>query len=81
MKPLPTAILTEDVHFAPDLTYFLQVKLQVGSDGKVFATPITGNGSGDLANLAQADAFLELPQDKSDFSAGESFPYIAYRDR
>ncbi|MDP3359337.1 MAG: molybdopterin molybdotransferase MoeA [Lutibacter sp.] len=72
------AILSEDFYFKPELTYFLQVKLnQV--EGKLMATPISGKGSGDLANLADADAFLELPDNRSNFTKGEVFPVITYR--
>lgn len=72
------AILSEDFYFKPEMTYFLQVKLnQV--EGKLMATPISGKGSGDLANLADADAFLELPDNRSNFTKGEVFPVIIYR--
>jgi len=72
------AILAEDYFFKPELTYFLQVKLE-NNNGMLYATPITGNGSGDLANLADADAFLELPDDRNEFKKGEVFPLIKYR--
>ncbi|MCF6181905.1 molybdopterin molybdotransferase MoeA [Lutibacter sp.] len=72
------AILSEDFYFKPDLTYFLQVTLK-NVDGKLMATPVSGKGSGDLANLVDADAFLELPDDKSNFTKGEVFPIITYR--
>ncbi len=72
------AILTEDYFFKPDLTYFLQVKI-TQKEGKIFATPITGRGSADLANLVDSDAFLELPDDRSNFTKGEVFPLITYR--
>ena len=72
------AILSEDFYFKPNLTYFLQVKLSQ-NEGKVYATPSAGKGSGDLANLVDADAFLELPDDRTDFSKGEVFPVILYR--
>ena len=73
-----TAILGEDVSFKPNLTYFLQVKL---SDrfGHTIATPITGNGSGDLSSLVKTDAFIQLPSDKIAFKKGEVFPIIRYR--
>jgi len=72
------AILSEDFYFKPEMTYFLQVKLtQV--EGKLMATPISGKGSGDLANLALADAFLELPDNRSNFTKGEVFPILRYR--
>lgn len=72
------AILSEDFYFKPELTYFLQVKLNQ-TEGKLWATPISGKGSGDLANLADADAFLELPDNRSNFTKGEAFPVIIYR--
>lgn len=80
-KPIEylTAVLTEDVEFEPALTYFLEVKLDYNFHSQVLAIPMKGNGSGDLANLLDADAFLELPADRSKFSAGESFPVIRYR--
>lgn len=72
------AILSEDFYFKPEMTYFLQVKLSQ-LEGKLMATPISGKGSGDLANLAEADAFLELPDNRSNFTKGEVFPVIIYR--
>jgi len=72
------AILSEDFFFKPNLTYFLQVKLHQ-KKGKLYATPFAGKGSGDLANLVDADAFLELPDDKTDFKKGTVFPILLYR--
>ncbi|TMM32451.1 molybdopterin molybdotransferase MoeA [Polaribacter aestuariivivens] len=73
-----TAILAEDFVFKPSLTYFLQVKLSY-KFGHLVAIPITGNGSGDLASLVNADAFIQLPNDKNEFKSGEVFPVIRYR--
>ena len=72
------AILDEDFDFEPDLTYFLQVKLYQGDDGAWMARPVPGQGSGDLANLVDASAFLELPSNQSHFSKGEKFPLLRY---
>lgn len=72
------AILSENFYFKPSMTYFLQVKL-TQKEGRLYATPISGKGSGDLANLVDADAFLELPDDRSNFTKGEVFPVITYR--
>ena len=72
------AVLTEDFSFKPNLTCFLQVKI-INDGGKLFAIPIQGKGSGDLANLVDADAFLEFPEDKVNFSRGEVFSYLEYR--
>lgn len=73
-----TAILSEDVNFKPSLDYFLQVKLEV-KFGHLVATPIKGNGSGDLACLVEADGFLQLPADKTEFKKGEVFTIFRYR--
>ncbi len=72
------SILGDDFNFIPKLTYFLQVRLD-SNGGLKIAKPIVGNGSGDLANLVDADGFLELPPDKSTFEAGETYPLIRYR--
>ena len=72
------AVLSEDFFFKPSLTYFLQVKLK-RENGVLVATPVSGKGSGDLANLIDSDAFLELPDDRSNFTKGEVFPVLTYR--
>ncbi len=72
------AVLSDDFYFKPQLTYFLQVKL-TQKEGTLMATPISGRGSGDLANLIDTDAFLELPADRTNFTKGEVFPLINYR--
>lgn len=72
-----TAILGENVSFKPSLDYFLQVKLE-NKNGQLMAFPISGNGSGDLASLVNADAFLQLPNDKIEFKKGEVFPILKY---
>ena len=72
------AVLSENIVFKPDLTYFLQVKLQ-NTEGVLWAIAIAGGGSGDLANLNNADGFLELPRGRDLFEKGEAFPLIRYR--
>ncbi len=67
------AFLGKNVNFKPNLSYFMQVKLQ-NEKGKLIALPEEGHGSGDLANLSNADAFLELPQkEESLYEKGEVF--------
>jgi molybdopterin molybdotransferase len=73
-----SAVLAKDFSFAPKLTYFLQVQTK-NEDGKLVAYPDQGGGSGDFANLKKIDGFLELPLEKTDFKAGEVFPFIAFR--
>ena len=73
------AKLAEDFQFKPELTYFLQVALSYDTSGTLWAHPVEGNGSGDLANLADADGFLELPSGQNHFKEGAVFPLISYR--
>ena len=75
----PTAILQRDTNFKPDLVYYLQVKISYNNQGQILAMPVDGNGSGDLANLVDADAFLRFPRGKDLFEKGECFPIIFYR--
>lgn len=72
------AVLAEDVSFKPNLVYFLQVKLN-NKQGKLIAFPVKGNGSGDLASLVHADAFIQLPDNYIEFKKGDVFPIIRYR--
>lgn len=75
----PMATLQKAIHFKPDLTYLAQVKLSFNPSGQLCAHPVEGNGSGDLANLTDADAFMEIPRGKTDFEAGEQYPVLLYR--
>jgi len=67
------AVLGQDFTFKPDLQYFLQVKLKFSDKGQIIAEPIAGNGSGDFANLADTDAFMELPKERDEFKQSEAF--------
>lgn len=73
------ALLNSDFTFKPELTYFLQVKL-TEENGQLLAEPIAGKGSGDLANLVECDAFLELPSNKTNFFKGEVYSVIRFRN-
>ena len=73
------AALEEGLSFPSSLTYFLQVKVKSGADGRLIAQPRAGKGSGDLANLAEADGFLELPLAQKTFNKGDVFPLWLYR--
>lgn len=68
------AVLGQNLTFKPELQYFLQVKLSFTQEGKLLAMPVEGNGSGDFANLADTDAFMELPMERDEFTRGEVFP-------
>ena len=73
-----TAILSENVIFKPNLTYFLSIKINYRF-GHLIATPINANGSGDLASLLKADGFMQLPNEQNEFKKGESYPIINYK--
>ncbi|MDX1942858.1 MAG: molybdopterin molybdotransferase MoeA [Saprospiraceae bacterium] len=73
------AVLNEDIHFKPNLTYFLQIRLESNEIGHLLAIPLEGGGSGDLANLTEADGFLELPAGKDVYEKGSVFPLWTYR--
>ena len=74
-----TVILGEDVSFKPELTYFLQVRIEI-KYGHLVAFPIKGNGSGDLASLVQSDGFIQLQYETIEFKKGENFSFIRYRN-
>ncbi len=74
------AILDCDISFSASLQYFLQVKLNMSNDGKIYATPFEGNGSGDFGNLLVTDAFMELPLEQNNFTKGEVFKVWPYRN-
>ncbi len=75
LKPEPPvyAVLNNRLSFHYPLKYFLQVKLSYNQHCQLMATPVEGNGSGDFANLADTDAFMELPLHKNEFKKGEVF--------
>ncbi len=74
-----SAVLAKDFKGPQGLTYFLQVNVRA-DHGRLIAYPDPGGGSGDFANLKNVSGFLELPEDRSSFSAGEVFPYIPFRN-
>jgi molybdopterin molybdotransferase len=72
------AVLSEPVHFKPHLTYFMQIRL-LNENGTLTAIPNEGGGSGDLANLSDSDAFLELDQqEKTTYEKGQVFRVWKY---
>jgi molybdopterin molybdotransferase len=73
------AVLTEDVHFSPDLQYFLPVSIEVDENARLLAEPSSGGGSGDFANLLNCDGFLELPVGREVYQKGEAFELIRFK--
>ncbi|MFN0016381.1 MAG: molybdopterin molybdotransferase MoeA [Saprospiraceae bacterium] len=79
IPPIPNewAVLAEPLEFKPDLTWFVPVALE-NDRGTLRAFPKPGHGSGDLANLHEADGFLELLKGRHRFEKGEVFPLLRY---
>jgi molybdopterin molybdotransferase len=69
-----TAALAEDVTFNPKLTCFLPVRIESGDDGRILATPVPTNTSGDFASLSGTDGYVELALPQSEFPAGSPVP-------
>ena len=73
-------VLSEDFNFKPDLTYFMQVDVEIGDQGQLTAKPCIGGGSGDLSNLLESNAFLELPSSNSNFKKKDVFELFFFRN-
>ena len=75
---VPSVILDASITFTKPLTYFAQVRIE-NRDGKRYAYPILGNGSGDLANLVDADGFVEMDASLHHVNQGDILPFYGYR--
>ncbi len=64
------AILSDDVHFDKALTRLMPVELHHGLDGRLYAFPVPGKGSGDFTSLKTVVAFAELDAEKNFFPKG-----------
>ncbi|WP_202183098.1 molybdopterin molybdotransferase MoeA [Chitinophaga solisilvae] len=78
-RPQAYAVLQENVIFEPALEYYLPVKLFPQPDGITAARPHSYHGSGDLASLLLADAFMALPADSNFFEKGRPYPIWRFR--
>lgn len=71
-------VLTRDITFKNDLTYFVPVRLEYHSDGRLLAHPLPVQNSGEFTGLAGSDGFIELPKDQQIFKAGEVFLFYPW---
>lgn len=62
--------LSEAIDFAPDLTWFLPVRMQWDAAGIAQAVPCPTNTSGDFIGLRGTDGFIELPRGQQHFPPG-----------
>jgi molybdopterin molybdotransferase len=70
-KPALMARLQNDFSFMSSLQYFLLVRLEFNELGQLIAFPVEGNGSGDFVQVAEANAFMELPMKENNFLKGQ----------
>jgi molybdopterin molybdotransferase len=73
-RSLEWAVLTEDVTFKADLTYFIPVTLHSDVDGTMRARPVLTNTSGDFTALGGTDGYVELAREQSYFPQGSPVP-------
>ncbi|MCM2348823.1 MAG: molybdopterin molybdotransferase MoeA [Bacteriovoracaceae bacterium] len=64
--PMQKAFLAQEVKFNKSLTYYCPIKLS-NIEGKLMATPLAGNGSGDFYQLRDSDGFIELRPEEGPF--------------
>jgi len=77
-RQLPRLRLAEPLRFAPDLTFFMPVKLTYTAAGEVLAVPKATNTSGDFVSLAGTDGFVELERGRDDFPAGHPCTFFEW---
>ncbi len=77
---MPFAVLQEEVKSRKSLTQFVPVKVNFERDGRILASPVKVNGSGDFASLANSDGFLELSENRTVFKPGEAWPLWPWRE-
>ena len=77
-RPRVMVRLKEAIRFTPPLTGFVPVRLEWNPDGHCLALPLETNTSGDFASLGASDGFVELPEGKDVYPAGEPVDYVAW---
>lgn len=68
------AALAESFTCQAALTCFLPVRLASDASGRLLATPVLTNTSGDLSALSGTDGYIELAQETDEFAAGSVWP-------
>ncbi len=65
-----SAVLNAAITFDPPLTCFLPVRIASLADGRIGATAVPTNTSGDFAALSGTDGYVELAREQNEFPAG-----------
>jgi len=68
------AALAEAYTFEAPLTCFLPIRLHTDATGRLLATPVPTNTSGDFAALSGTDGYLELASEQNLFPADSAWP-------
>jgi len=71
-EPVVKAVLNKKINFKPPLTNHVLVRL-INKNGQLQAEPVDTSTSGDMVNLMQAEGFLSLPAEQTEFAKGELF--------
>jgi molybdopterin molybdotransferase len=77
--PKRQVLLTNSIENSSALTVFTGVETRI-SDGRIMATSVEGNGSGDLVNLSKIDGFVQLDPGQQ-LSEGSLVPFIMTKTR
>jgi len=72
--PQESAVLNAAITFDPPLTCFLPVRVASLADGRIGATAVPTNTSGDFAALSGTDGYVELTREQNEFPAGSIVP-------
>jgi molybdopterin molybdotransferase len=72
-------ILNEDIHEESEFTLFRGARINMDS-GKITATLVSANGSGDLISLAKSDGFVRINPQKKCIKKGTPVPFITTRN-
>ncbi len=70
------AVLKENICFKKNFCLFQAVTVCFDEKGRLRASPVFSNGSGDFFNLAKSDGLLQLPADKMIYKKGDAFPFF-----
>ncbi len=72
------AALSEPLEIKTALTYFLPVAVKSVKDGRLIASPVSPQNSGDLVSLTKADGFTELPPETFRFNKGSAHRFYGW---
>ncbi len=80
--PMPKTqlILANTLENSSNLAVFVGVETSI-TEGRVIASSVEGNGSGDLVNLSKIDGFVQLDPGPQTFTEGTLVPFIATKTR